>query len=147
MVASVPSNVPQESMEGFSAQLLQEVIKADINMHAYQIQAWQHFFATRPLGNDLPVDIAAGFAQQYFLNMHEMQLQFSLRPQRRTFWQRLRIGLAIIFKRNYNLLPIALQSLVVAKEVKFETLNVVFMISRGKDGGLTIDQTISEGMA
>jgi hypothetical protein len=67
-------------IRGLAAQILEEVIKADMSMHDAQIELWKKFGEFRPVGEMINPDIHLGFAEERYLCLSEVKLDFHIRP-------------------------------------------------------------------
>jgi hypothetical protein len=84
-------------IRGMAAQILEEVIKADMSMHAAQVELWKKFSEFRPLGEMINADIHLGFAEERYLCLSEVKLDFHIRPVSASFFARVGASLKNIF--------------------------------------------------
>jgi hypothetical protein len=87
-------------LKGLAANILVEVIKADMSMHHAQIEAWKHFGEYRPRGDIVNDDIHIGFARQKYLSLNDVRLTFHIRPLPATFLTRVKYAFEILSGRN-----------------------------------------------
>jgi len=96
------SHVPTMSsklMKNFSATLLQEVIRADVSMHAMQIDAWQWFSQHLPKGELINPDLGDGIQRNLYLALSDVNLTFHVKPLRLSFWKRLVLAWKLVTGR------------------------------------------------
>lgn len=86
-----------DPVKGIAADILKEVIRADMSMHAAQIEAWESFAQHRPKGEFINNDIHDGFARNMFLGLSELKLQLYVRPVRLNLWSRLKLAFRVLF--------------------------------------------------
>jgi hypothetical protein len=84
------------NLKGLAANILVEVIKADMSMHHAQIEAWKHFGEYRPRGENTNEDIHIGFARQRYLCLNEVKLTFHVKPLPPAFITRARHAFKIL---------------------------------------------------
>lgn len=88
------------NLKGLAANILVEVIKADMSMHHAQIEAWKHFGEYRPRGEITNEDIHIGFARKRYLCLNEVKLTFHIKPLQPTFITRARHAFNILYGRS-----------------------------------------------
>jgi len=67
-------------IRGMAAHILEEVIKADMSMHHAQVEIWKKFGEYRPVGELINPDIHLGWAEERYLCLNEVKLDFHIRP-------------------------------------------------------------------
>jgi hypothetical protein len=87
----------QHPVKGIAADILKEVIKADMSMHVAQIEAWQWFANNRPKGEFINDDLHEGFARNMYLALSEIKLQLNIKPVRLNIWKRMTLAFKILF--------------------------------------------------
>lgn len=88
----------QPQFKGFAAQLLEEVIRADMSMHDAQLDAWNHFIRHKPRGQYIDENIVDGIPQSQYLFLEDLTMIFHARIiPTDTFWKRLKFA---FFKRG-----------------------------------------------
>jgi hypothetical protein len=85
-------------IRGMAAHILEEVIKADMSMHYAQIEGWKKFGESRPFGDLINEDIHIGFAEERYLCLNEVKLDFHIRPVSTSILTRLGISLINVFR-------------------------------------------------
>jgi hypothetical protein len=85
-------------IRGLAAHILDEVIKADMSMHYVQIEGWKKFGELRPFGDLINEDIHIGFAEERYLCLNEVKLDFHIRPVSTSILTRLGTTLINVFK-------------------------------------------------
>jgi hypothetical protein len=88
----------QHPVKGIAADILKEVIKADMSMHAAQIEAWQWFANNRPKGEFINDDLHEGFARNMYLALSELKLQLNIKPVRLSIWKRIALAFKVLFR-------------------------------------------------
>lgn len=87
----------QPQFKGFAAQLLEEVIRADMSMHDAQLDAWKHFIHHKPCGQYIDENIVDGIPQSQYLFLEDLTMTFHTRIiPTDTFWKRLKF---VLFNR------------------------------------------------
>jgi len=84
-------------LRGMAANILEDVIKADMSMHHAQVELWKSFAEYRPAGNGINPDIHIGFAEERYLCLHEVKLEFHIRPVSSSIYGRLRFSVRHMF--------------------------------------------------
>lgn len=91
----------ESKIKGLAKGLLEEVIKADMTMHASQAEAWSWMATHSPGGEHIPQDLFKGFPESRYLSLNEVIFQVHLKPVPvKSFWQRLKVGMKLIFGRS-----------------------------------------------
>lgn len=91
----------ESKIKGLAKGLVEEVIKADMSMHASQIEAWSWMSKHIPVGDEIPREIFQGFPESRYLAMNEVSFQVHLKPlPMQSFWQRLRLGFRLLFGKS-----------------------------------------------
>jgi hypothetical protein len=85
-------------IRGMAAHILEEVIKADMSMHYAQIEGWKKFGELRPSGDLINPDIHIGFAEERYLCLNEVKLDFYIRPVSRSILTRLGTTIISVFR-------------------------------------------------
>jgi hypothetical protein len=85
-------------IRGLAAHILEEVIKADMSMHHAQIEAWKRFGELRPTGDLINPDIHIGFAEERYLCLNEVKLDFHIRPVTTSILTRIGTTLFSVFR-------------------------------------------------
>ena len=67
-------------LEGFAAQLVKEVIRADMSMQEAQLQAWRALIKYRPEGDLINDDIYEGLPKHRYLFLQDVTLSFYATP-------------------------------------------------------------------
>jgi hypothetical protein len=84
-------------IKGLAKSLVEEVIRADMSMHASQIEAWTWIAKHRPRGEKIPRNIMEGLAKSRYLAMNEVNFELKLRPRPvKNYWQRALFGIRLI---------------------------------------------------
>jgi hypothetical protein len=82
----------ESEIKGLVKGLVEEVIRADMSMHASQVEAWTWMAAHCPKGEHIPRDIFKGIPQSRYLSMNEVVLKMFLKPvPMQTYWQRIKL--------------------------------------------------------
>lgn len=91
----------ESKIKGLAKGLVQEVIKADMSMHAGQIEAWTWMNKHVPVGDEIPREIFQGFPESRYLAMNEVSFKVHLKPLPvQSIWQRLRLGFRVVFGKS-----------------------------------------------
>src|SRR5512134_1346933 len=98
MAKNISEHEGSHQLKGIAADILREVIKADMSMHSAQIEAWNWFASHHPKGEYINEDIHDGFARNLYLGLSELKLQWHVKPVRLNFWKRLILAFRIIFR-------------------------------------------------
>jgi hypothetical protein len=85
-------------IRGMAAHILEEVIKADMSMHNAQIEGWKKFGELRPYGDLINPDIHIGFAEERYLCLNEVKLDFHIRPVSTSILTRLGTTIISVFR-------------------------------------------------
>jgi hypothetical protein len=85
-------------IRGMAAHILEEVIKADMSMHYAQIVMWKKFGELRPVGVNINPDIHLGFAEERYLCLNEVKLDFHIRPVSASILNRIRTSFKNLFR-------------------------------------------------
>jgi hypothetical protein len=70
----------ESEIKGLVKGLVEEVIKADMTMHASQVEAWAWMASHSPKGDHIPTDIIRGFPESRYLSMNEVVFKMYLKP-------------------------------------------------------------------
>lgn len=93
----------ESEIKGLAKGLVEEIIKADMTMHASQVEAWAWMSKHRPNGDQIPEDIFKGFPENRYLSMNEVTCDFHIKPLPiKSFGQRLKLGMKLIFGRSIS---------------------------------------------
>ncbi len=90
----------QDHLKGMASHILQEVIRADMSMHAAQMEAWQWFSKHLPKGELINDDLGDGLPRNMYLAMSDLSLSFQVKPEPLRFWKRLMVSTKILFRRG-----------------------------------------------
>jgi len=91
----------ESKIKGLAKGLIEEIIKADMSMHANQVEAWTWMTTHRPRGEHIPRDIFRGFPESRYLSLNEVTFQVHLKPVPiQSFWKRLKLGTNLLFGRS-----------------------------------------------
>ena len=91
----------ESEIKGLAKGIIEEVIKADISMHASQVEAWDWMARNRPRGEHIPADIFKGFPESRYLALNEIKCDFSIKALPvQSFRQRLKLGVKLIFGKS-----------------------------------------------
>jgi hypothetical protein len=84
------------TIKGMAARILEEVIKADMSMHAAQIDAWMKFKKYRPKGELINNDIHIGFADKRYLCLNEVKLSFHIKSIPLNVANRIKLAISLL---------------------------------------------------
>lgn len=88
----------ESEIKGLAKGLIEEVIKADISMHAGQLEAWTWMAKNRPVGKHIPEDIYKGIPESRYLSLNEVKCDFHVKVlPAKSFRQRVILGMKLIF--------------------------------------------------
>jgi hypothetical protein len=127
-------NLSSNPVKGFAADILKEVIRADMSMHVAQIAAWEHFAATRPKGEYINDDLHEGFARNLFLSLAELKLEWYVKPGGMNFFSRLRLAWKVLVRDAGVLAPPAVMEMAAKGDPNSVQVNIV--INRFRDGAV-----------
>jgi hypothetical protein len=91
----------ESEIKGLAKGLIEEIIKADMTMHASQVEAWAWMSKHRPNGDLIPEDIFKGFPESRYLSLNEVNCQFHIKPLPvQSFRTRFKLGMKLILGRS-----------------------------------------------
>lgn len=125
------------NLDSFLTVLLEEVVKADITMHAQQLQAWQHFSKSKPHGEQVNSEIDDGWATSRYLSVNEVKFKFFVALKPRNFFKRLLQGIRYIIGR-YD--PQAFQSsnYIITEKENPESMEITVTVKQEEKGRIKL---------
>lgn len=91
----------ESEIKGLVKGIIEEIIKADISMHAGQLEAWSWMSRHSPKGEHIPEDIFKGFPENRYLSLNEVKCNFHVKAlSNQSFRQRFRLGIKLILGKS-----------------------------------------------
>ena len=91
----------ESEIKGLAKGLVEEIIKADMSMHASQLEAWTWMAKNRPVGEQIPRDIFKGIPASRYLSLNEVTCDFHVKALPvRSYRQRFKEGMKLIFGKS-----------------------------------------------